>query len=674
MDSEIINRVEYLRRELHRHNYRYFVLDDPEISDAEYDRMMQELIGLEAAWPELYSLDSPSARVGSPPLDKFETIAHTHPMLSLDKGFGEADFISFDQRVRKGLNTDEEIQYTVEPKIDGLAVELVYENGMLAVASTRGDGEIGEAITSNVKTIPTVPMILQPIADLPTPSVLEVRGEIFLSKTNFQLLNQDQIKKGLSLFANPRNAAAGSLRQLDSRITSQRSLEIYVYGVADAATLNTDSHADALSILQHMGFRVNPLIRPKIFAHDVISYFMELDRKRQNLAYEIDGIVVKVDRFSHQDRLGTTSRRPRWAIAIKFEATQEATRVINIFVQVGRTGALTPVAELEPVNIAGVVVRRATLHNEDEIIKKDIRIGDWVFVRRAGDVIPEVVKVIASKRIGTELVFKMPQICPSCGAKAIRAEEEAAMRCSNNADTCPAQLKANIEHFAAKGAFDIDGLGEKLIDQLVNRKLILTCTDIFSLSVQTLQNLDRVGPKSATNLIDAIESRKQISFSRFLYALGIRHVGEHAARILSKKYPSISDLQNASVSELQSIEGIGPIVAESIMSFFSKDENKKIIQRLLNSGVSIIYENNQQSPALLAGKTFVLTGSLESLTRSQAKELIERAGGKVASSVSRKTDYVIAGESPGSKLDAARELGIAILNELEFKSLMEQEV
>jgi DNA ligase (NAD+) len=668
MNPEISNRVETLRRELHRHNYRYFVLDDPEISDAEYDRLMKELIELETTWPELASPDSPSVRVGSPPLDKFQSVTHTHPMLSLDKGFGEDDFNTFDLRVRKGLDIGDEILYTAEPKIDGVAVELVYENGALAMASTRGDGETGEVITSNVKTIPTVPLILQPIEGVSTLAILEVRGEIFLSKTNFKSLNDDQMAKGFQLFANPRNAAAGSLRQLDSRITSRRPLEIYIYGVSDGKQLNTDSQADALNVLKQMGFRINPLVRAKISRQEVIHYYTVLDQKRGELPYEIDGMVVKVDSFSFQEILGTTSRRPRWAIAIKFEATQETTRVLDISVQVGRTGALTPVAELEPVNIAGVVVSRATLHNEDEVVKKDVRIGDRVFVRRAGDVIPEVVKVVESARDGTERPFQMPQICPVCGSEAIRLHGESVTRCTNM--VCPAQIKATIRHFASKGAFDIEGLGEKLIDQLVDLKLVSSCADIFLLTADTLQKMERMGPKSADNLINAIEQRKQISFSRFLYGLGIRHVGEHVAKILSGAYQTLSDLQNATDSELQSIEGIGPIVADSIFSFFKQEENRHTIRRLIQSGVTILYEPAPTAKKTLAGKTFVLTGTLETLSRSQAKSLIEGAGGKVAGSVSRKTNYVVAGDSPGSKLETARDLGVEVLNESDLKALL----
>ncbi|MCU0600089.1 MAG: NAD-dependent DNA ligase LigA [Desulfobacterales bacterium] len=668
MNPKIKDRVETLRLELHRHNHRYFVLDDPEISDAEYDRMMQELIVLESEWPELASPDSPSVRVGSPPLEKFQSVTRTRPMLSLDKGFGEADFISFDQRVKKGLGVNDEIYYTAEPKIDGVAVELVYENGTLVMASTRGDGETGEVVTANVKTIPTVPLVLQQVEDASMPDLLELRGEIFLSKSNFQSLNSDQMSRGLPLFANPRNAAAGSLRQLDSRITSLRPLEIYIYGVGDSESIKAHSHADALMTLKRMGLRVNPLVRPKILSNDVIAYYHEIDQMRDSLPYEIDGIVIKVDSFSYQETLGSTSRRPKWAIAVKFEATQETTRIIDISVQVGRTGAMTPVADLEPVNIAGVSVSRATLHNEDEVFKKDIRIGDRVFVRRAGDVIPEVVKVITSARNGAEKPFQMPKKCPVCDADAVRLHGESVTRCTNIA--CPAQIKATIRHFASKGAFDIEGLGEKLIDQLVDLKLISSCADIFHLTADSLQKLDRMGPKSADNLIKAIENRKRISFHRFLFGLGIRHVGEHAAKILSGAFQNLSELEKTTGPQLEAIDGIGPVVAASISIFFSQEENRRIIQRLIDGGVTIIYDAPRVFKNKLSGKSFVLTGTLESLSRSQAKTLIEGAGGKVSGSVSRKTDYVVAGESPGSKLEAARELGVPVLNESEFKALV----
>ncbi len=668
IDPEVVKRIDGLRRELHRHNHRYFVLDDPEISDAEYDRMMKELIELETLWPELASPDSPSQRVGSPPLDRFETHKHRHPMQSLEKGFDEADFISFDQRVKKALNSDAEVLYTVEPKIDGIAVELVYENRRLALASTRGDGVNGEVITANVKTIPTVPLVLQEHEDLPVPSPLEVRGEVFMTKENFRLLNEQRLKQEQPLFANPRNAAAGSLRQLDSAITAQRPLEIYVYGVGDPLALNTDSHAEAMAWLRRLGFRTNPLIRTKIPLTEVLSCYRELEEKRGQIPYEMDGMVVKVDRFSFQDRLGSTSRSPRWAIAIKFKATQETTRVLDIRVQVGRTGALTPVAHLEPVRVGGVVVSRATLHNQDEIEKKDIRIGDMVFVQRAGDVIPEVVKVVASSRDGTQKPFQMPHSCPVCGATVVRLAGEAVIRCVNAA--CPAQLKGHIRHFVSKPGFDIDGLGEKRIDQMVDAGLISSCADLFDLNAESLKKLEGMAEKSIQNLLSAIENSKRISLSRFLVALGIRHVGEHIAKILSFELKDIDTILSVTPERLETIEGIGQVVANSVWAFFSREENLKSIQKMIKSGVVIIPDASPTENQHLAGASFVLTGRLSSMPRSRAKQLIEKAGGTVTGAVTGQTDYVVVGEDPGSKLTEAQKRGIQILSEPEFLKLV----
>ncbi len=668
INPEIEQRIAYLRQELHHHNHRYFVLDDPVVSDAEYDRMMKELVELEESWPQFSSLDSPSARVGSPPLERFETVAHNVKMMSLDKGFTEEDLNSFDQRVSKLLPDATNILYTAEPKIDGVAVELVYENGVLTMASTRGDGVRGEVITSNAKTITTVPLRLQQDKHQPLPALLEVRGEIFISKENFKSLNEERSSQNLSLFANPRNAAAGSLRQLDSSITAQRPLEIYIYNVSDATVLKTDSQAETLQKLKQLGFRINPLILFKVPLSQVMGYYRDLDARRLDLAYEIDGMVVKVDRFEDQQSLGVTSRSPRWAIAIKFKALQERTRVIDIQVQVGRTGALTPVAHLEPVNVAGVVVSRATLHNEDEIEKKDVRIGDLVFVQRAGDVIPEVVKVIESSRNGTERQFVMPAVCPVCDKQVFRDEEESVTRCVN--DECPAIIKGRIRHFAAKSAFDIDGLGNKLIDQLVDRKLIFSYADLFALSVDGLKDLDRMGEKSAQNIVLAIENSKQISFSRFLYALGIRHAGEHIARILASEFEGINAISAATPESLESIEGIGPIVADSIVDFFARKKNRDTIDQLMKNGITIEKNKTIKDDAPLNGMTFVLTGKLETMTRPLAKKLIEGAGGTVTGSVSRKTDYLLAGDSPGSKFDKAKALDVQIINESDLKNMV----
>jgi DNA ligase (NAD+) len=667
-DPGIIERITRLRQELHRHDHRYFVLDDPVISDAQYDRLMQELISLESQWPELASSDSPSARVGGTPLDRFETVEHEPPMLSLDKGFSDADFRAFDERVRKGLGSNDRVHYTAEPKIDGVAVELVYEEGSLTLASTRGDGRIGEKITENVKTIPTVPLVLNDPGEFPVPALLNVRGEIFMSRKGFQRLNQERMEQGLPLFANPRNAAAGSLRQLDSRITAQRPLEIYVYGIGNPAALGVASHAETLVCLGRLGFRVNPMVRDRITADAVIAYIHETDARRDQLYYEIDGVVAKVDQFSFQEQLGVTSRRPRWAIAIKFEATQETTRVMDIQVQVGRTGALTPVAYLEPVNVAGVTVSRATLHNEDDIRKKDVRIGDRVFVRRAGDVIPEIVKVITEVRNGAETPFVMPRNCPVCGSPVVRPPEEAVTRCVNI--SCPAQIKATIRHFASKGAFDIDGLGEKIIDQMVDRQRISSCADLFPLSVDDLKDLERLGEKSAQNLVSAVADSRRISLSRFLYALGIRHVGEHVAQILAEQFENIDQVMAAEKEQLENITGIGPKVAASIVDFMRQEQNRATIGRLMESGVEILGEPSSDRGSSLAGKTFVLTGALSSMTRSEAKARIEAAGGKVTGSVSKNTDYVVAGQSPGSKLDQARKFKITVIDEDQLNTLL----
>jgi DNA ligase (NAD+) len=666
-ESKLIEKIERLRNALHHHNYRYYVLDDPEVSDAEYDRMMRELIRIEEAHPELVSPDSPTARVGAAPLEKFETISHTLPMLSLENGFADEEIIGFDERIRRYLKTDQTISYTAEPKMDGVAVEVVYENGRIITASTRGDGFTGEVITANVKTIATLPLLIQTTEASPAPSHLEVRGEVFIGIEEFKLLNQERISNGLSAFANPRNAAAGSLRQLDSKITAGRPLEIFFYGVGYVEGIVFESHWELLQSLEAWGFRINSLIRPRITISDVLSYYRELSEMRHQLSYDIDGMVVKVDSIPLQQQLGATTRSPRWAIAYKFQAIQETTVLENIEVQVGRTGVLTPVAHLKPVNVAGVTVSRATLHNEDEIEKKDVRIGDTVLVQRAGDVIPEVVKVIVSKRNGSEKKYAMPQACPVCGSAVVRIEGEAATRCINA--TCSAQLKERIKHFASKGAYDIDGLGDKLVDQLVEKRLVSSFADLFGLDVQTVAALDRMGTKSAENLIDAIESGKQIVFARFLYALGIRHVGEYVARLLADQFDSLELLMDCPAEKLTAIEGVGPIVAKSVAGFFKQEENLAVIQRLLDSGVKIEFETQKQTDFLDA-KVFVLTGTLQSMTRRQAREMIEAAGGKVSGSVSRNTDYVVAGQSPGSKLAKAQDLGVEVIDEAAFIDLM----
>jgi DNA ligase (NAD+) len=668
LTPQIIQKVDDLRKALHRHNYRYYVLDDPEISDAEYDRMMQALKLLEEEHPQLASPDSPTARVGAPPLEKFETVAHTIPMLSLDNAFNDENILEFDKRVRRNLDTRDKILYTAEPKMDGVAVELIYENGILVTASTRGDGLVGEGITNNVKTIQTVPLVMQTEGLAKIPPRLEVRGEVFIGLEAFKKLNQERINQELPPFANPRNAAAGSLRQLDSKITAARPLEVFFYGVGIVEDIEFESHGELLESLTKWGFRINPLIRSAVTIGSVLDYYRELSEERHQLAYDIDGVVVKVDRIALQQRLGSTSRSPRWAIAYKFKAIQETTTLEAIEVQVGRTGALTPVAHLKPVNVGGVTVSRATLHNEDEIQKKDIRIGDEVLVQRAGDVIPEIVKVIATKRDGSETRFKMPRKCPVCDSPVVRMAGEAATRCINS--SCSAQVKERIKHFASKAAFDIDGFGTKIVDQLVDKKLLFSFADIFKLDQNTLSELERMGAKSAENLVIAIENSKTITFARFLFALGIRHVGEHAATLLAGHFQDLDALMECPREELESIDGIGPIVAESIVNFFKQERNRHIINQLFGSGVKL-ETAARMTTGELKDQVFVLTGALQNLTRSQAKALIEAAGGKVSGSISSNTDYVVAGESPGSKLTKAKELGIKVIDEAAFKKLFE---
>ena len=667
IDPEIAAKVNELREALHHHNYRYYVLDDPEVSDAEYDRLMQELIRLEETYPQLSRTDSPSVRVGAPPLTKFDSFVHSIPMLSLDNAFNDNDILEFDRRVKRNLDSDTEIQYTAEPKLDGVAVELVYEDGKLSAASTRGDGISGELITANVSTIGAVPLVMQTGSGIQLPARLEVRGEVFIGIEAFKQLNQERIEQELPPFANPRNSAAGSLRQLDSKVTAGRPLDIFFYGAGMVTGAVFKSHWELLQSLKAWGFKINPLIQPRVTVPELLKFYQKLSETRHRLPYDIDGMVVKVDSLRLQQQLGATTRSPRWAIAYKFQALQETTVLENIEVQVGRTGALTPVAHLAPVNVGGVTVSRATLHNEDEIEKKDIRIGDTVLVQRAGDVIPEVVKVISSKRSGAESKFAMPGACPVCGSSVVRTEGEAAVRCINA--SCSAQVKERIKHFASKGAFDIDGLGSKLVNQLVEKEMASSYADLFKLEPESLAALDRMGEKSAENLMDAIEASKNISFARFLYALGIRHVGEHIALLLAGEFNSLGQLTDCSEDSLTAIEGVGPVVAKSIADFFRQDKNLAVVQDLINSGVQIAFESSVKSDDF-AGKTFVLTGALELMTRRQAKEMIETAGGKVTGSVSRNTDYVVAGKSPGSKLARAQELGVEILDEAAFKELL----
>jgi DNA ligase (NAD+) len=660
----IRKRVEKLREEIEYHNYRYYILDQPEISDAQYDRLMRELEKLEEQYPELRTPNSPTQRVGAPPLEEFQIVRHTIPMLSLANAFDETEAKDFDKRVKKFLGTASDIEYVTEPKLDGLAVELVYDRGQFAVGSTRGDGVNGENITQNLRTIKTIPLQLIR-KEISVPERLEVRGEVIMQLKRFRELNQKREALGEPLFANPRNAAAGSVRQLDSKITAERPLEIYCYGIGEVRGRSFKSHWEILQTLSKWGLRINPNIRRCKHIEEVIKYYHEVNEKREKLPYEIDGIVIKVNQLDLQTRLGEISRSPRWALAFKFQPKQETTKIQDIIVQVGRTGALTPVAVMEPVKVGGVEVSRATLHNQDEIDKKDVRIGDTVVIQRAGDVIPEVVQVIESKRTGKEKKFRMPPKCPVCGAEVIK--EEAIHRCIGL--DCPAQLKGRIKHFASKRAMDIEGLGIKLIDQLVDKGLVKDVADIYYIEKEQLIELERMADKSAQNIIDAIEASKTKPLSKFLYALGIRQVGETTAEDLARRFSRLDDFFHLSEENLREVEGIGPEVSASVYQFFRDKKNKESIERLKKAGVTVI-EPKVKGKAKLAGKTFVFTGALKSFGRDEARDVVASMGGLTASSISKKVDFVVVGEDPGSKLDKAKELGIKTLTEEEFKKMI----
>ncbi len=665
---EIIERIRKLRDEINYHNYRYYVLDSPVISDEEYDALMQELKELEEKYPETVTPDSPTERVGAPPSKKFRTVSHEVPMLSLDDAFSPEEIREFDERVKKLLGTDKEIEYTLEPKMDGLAVELVYERGLFMLGSTRGDGYNGEDVTNNLRTIPSIPLRLLSMHQ-PVPELLEARGEVYMEKNAFHRLNQERKKQGLPAFANPRNAAAGSLRQLDPKVTASRPLNIFCYGIGRVKGHNFKSQWDILHTLKKWGLRVNPLIKKVRGIEKAIKYHERLADIRPRLDYEIDGMVIKVNDIEFQERLGTKARSPRWAIAYKFEAAQSITRIVNIILSVGRTGAVTPVAIMEPVRVGGVTIRRATLHNEDEIRKKDIRIGDWVIVRRAGDVIPEVVRPLKERRTGREKPFVMPRYCPVCGSPLVKKQGEAIYRCPN--PDCFPRLAKKIAHFVSKPAMDIEGLGPKVVEQLITAGIIREVPDLYNIRKDDLLSLEGFAEKSAQNLIDAIERSKRTTLPRFLFALGIRHVGEVTAQVIAKHFRSLDKLMNASVAELEAIPGIGPEVAASIHEWFEDKKNTRLIQRLFEAGITI--EPMESEKALpLEGKSFVFTGGLKGMKRSDAKRIVMSLGGEVQSTVGRNTDFVVVGENPGSKLRKARELGIRIIGEKEFMEMAKE--
>ncbi len=667
---EAASRVQELRDRLHYHNYRYYVLDDPVVSDAEYDRLLKELQRLEEEYPELTTPDSPTQRVGAAPLEKFESVPHRQPMLSLENAFSEGEAREFDERLKRFLRTAEEFDYVVEPKMDGCAVNLIYEHGRLMVGSTRGDGLRGENVTQNLKTLHTIPLqVLQDEA--PAPELLEVRGEVYMDLADFQQLNEQRLAQGEAAFANPRNAAAGSLRQLDPGVTAARPLKIYCYGVGEMAGRVFATHTEVLQTLKAWGFRINPLIERYRGIEPAITYHHRIEQERHGLPYEIDGVVIKVDPLTLQERLGAKACSPRWALAYKFAATQETTRVLDIIVNVGRTGAVTPMAVMEPVEVGGVTVSRATLHNEDEVAKKDVRVGDTVLVQRAGDVIPEVVMVIKEQRPPDARPFKMPSRCPVCGTGLVRQmgkgqEREKVTRCPNP-DCFGAQTRA-IMHFASKTAMDIDGLGEKIILQLVEAGLVNDVSDLYRLTVNDLISLERFAEKSAQNIVDAIQGSKQVTLARFIFALGIRYVGEATAQLLARHFHTLEALMETGEEELRDVEGVGEQVAGSLREYFDNRRNQQLLEKLMAVEVEVLPpEPIQVTP--LTGKTFVFTGAL-SLSREEAKALITARGGKVSSSVSAKTDYVVAGAEPGSKYVKARELGVEILDEAAFREMM----
>ncbi len=665
--SSAAKRVEELREQINDHNYRYYVLDDPQIPDAEYDRLFRELQDLEAEHPDLVTDDSPTQRVGATGETSFESVEHRVPMLSLDNAFSEDELRDFDRRVRDRLDTDKDVEYVCEPKLDGLAVSLLYEKGKLTRAATRGDGYTGEDITANIRTIPSVPLKLR---GKDYPDLVEVRGEVYMLKDGFEKLNNELADRGEKTFVNPRNAAAGSLRQKNPKVTARRPLEICGYGIAVENEKDLpDNHWDCLKRAQQWGFRVNREMRKATGADECLKAYKDLEGKRDDLPYEIDGIVYKVNRLSLQRELGFVSRAPRWAIAHKFPAQEELTVVEDVEFQVGRTGALTPVARLKPVFVGGVTVSNATLHNMDEIDRLDVKIGDTVFIRRAGDVIPQVVKVVKDKRPKNARDIKLPDKCPVCDSDVIQPEDEAVARCTGGL-YCAAQRKESIRHYGSRKALDIEGLGEKWIDILVEKDMVRDVADLYHLKVKDLTRLERMGEKSASNLVEAIQGSARPPLWRFIYALGVREVGESTAKALARHFGTLEAVMEASEDELQEVADVGPVVAGHIRSFFDQSHNQEIIERLRDAGVEWQGEKTDRRNMPLKGETWVLTGTLSDYTREEAKERLERLGAKVAGSVSKKTSCVVAGESAGSKLDKARDLDVKILSEEEFKDLL----
>ena len=656
--NEIEQRIQELNKLLHEYGYAYYVLDKPVVADSVYDQLLHELIALEAANPSFIYPDSPTQRVGGQVLEGFTKVTHTSQMLSLSNAFGEEDLRDFDRKIRQAIGDN--FSYVCELKIDGLAISLRYENGVFVQGATRGDGSVGEDITANLKTIRAIPLRLK------EPITIEVRGEAYMPKKSFDALNAARKERGEELFANPRNAAAGSLRQLDPKIAASRNLSTFIYAIAgDGEAYGIDGHAEMLDYLQTLGFPSNKEREACESIEEVLAFIEKWTAERPNLPYEIDGIVIKVNRYAHQDELGFTAKSPRWAIAYKFPAEEVVTTLHDIELTVGRTGVITPTAILEPVLVAGTTVARASLHNEDLIKEKDIRLGDTVIVRKAGDIIPQVVGVIVEQRPEHSVPYEYPTTCPACGGEVVRIETDVALRCIN--PLCEAQIAEGIKHFVSRNAMNIDGLGEKVVEQLLRAQYIQTVADLYTLEVEQLVQLERMGQKSATNLVEAVEKSKDNSLERLLFGLGIRHVGEKAAKILAQHFETMEALMASTVEELTAIHEIGDKMAESITAYFANEEAKALLTRLAELGVNMAYKGKKVTVAVgenpFAGKTIVLTGKLQQLTRNEAKAKIEELGGTVAGSVSKKTDLVIAGEDAGSKLEKAQSLNIEIWDE-----------